>query len=63
MRASVKELVRACRRLSSLGNKLTVEEWEKAWNRFAALRDKHFAAGEGLLDLEPLSMLKPGING
>lgn len=61
MRKSVKELVKACQRLSALGESLTLEEWSKTWARFSEMQDKHLIKGEGLLDLEPLATLKPGV--
>jgi hypothetical protein len=61
MTESRNELIRACQRLSKLGAGLSVEEWRKTWDKFSELQDKHLAANEGLLDLEPLAMLEPGI--
>lgn len=61
MNESRNELIRACQRLSKLGTSLTVEEWRKTWDKFSEIQDKHLAANEGLLDLEPLAMLEPGI--
>jgi hypothetical protein len=61
MNESIKEMIRASQRLRALGKKITRAEWLVVWERFSALQDKHLASGEGLLDLEPLAMLEPGI--
>lgn len=61
MNESVQKLIKACQRMSALGKGLTLEDWRREWVRFVDLKNMHLAAGDGLLDLEPLSSLKPGV--